>query len=387
MFKRKNIVHEKHERDEIGFAGSRRNDRFYFRAFRVFRGLMVLVSLMLPGYVLADDMLHLYNWNNYISDDTVTRFEQQCACRVVQDYYSDNEEMLAKLAAGATGYDLIVPTGNAMESLIRQKALRPVDKNLLPNLKNIDPAYLNTAFDPGNRYSVPYAYTLTLIGYNSEKIRELGLPVDTWAVIFEPRYLAKIKGRVTVLDSQRELLAAALKYLGYPANDADETHWKQARDLIIRAKPYWAAFNASSYIKELTVGNIWLVHGYSNDIFQADLDAQKASRKFRIVASIPREGAVLALDSMVLHKSGPRPDLAHRFIDFMLEGKNSSELTNLIGSGNPNRDARQYIKPEVAQNPAVSPGPEQLARLEMLRDLDRHQRRVLSRIWTEIKLR
>ncbi len=171
------------------------------------------------------------------------------------------------------------------------------------------------------------------------------------------------------------------------ANDTDEAHWKQARDLIIRAKPYWAAFNASSYIKELTVGNIWLVHGYSNDIFQADLDAQKAGRKFRVVASIPKEGAVLSLDSMVLHKSGPRPDLAHRFIDFMLEGKNSSELTNLIGSGNPNRDARQYIKPEVAQNPAVSPGPEQLSRLEMLRDLDRHQRRVLSRIWTEIKLR
>jgi len=347
----------------------------------------VLALLLFSASAHADDVLHLYNWNNYISEETVARFETQCACRVVQDYYSDNEEMLAKLAAGATGYDLIVPTGNAMESLIRQKALRPIDKYLLPNLKNIDPAYLNTAFDPGNRYSVPYAYTLTLIGYNDVKLRELNLPVDTWAVIFEPRYLEKIKGRVTVLDSQRELLAAALRYLGYSANDTIEAHWQQARDLIIRAKPYWAAFNASSYIKELTVGNIWLVHGYSNDIFQADLDAQKAGRGFRILAGIPKEGAVLALDSMVLHKSGPRPDLAHRFIDFMLDGKNSSELTNLIGSGNPNHDARQYIKPEVAQNPAVSPGPEQLARLEMLRDLDRHHRRVLSRIWTEIKLR
>lgn len=350
----------------------------------MWRGLLLLLCI---GSAHADDVLHLYNWNNYISEETVARFEAQCACRVVQDYYSDNEEMLAKLAAGATGYDIIVPTGNAMESLIRQKALRPLDKSLLPKLGNIAPTYLNTAFDPGNRYSVPYAYTLTLIGYNTEKIRELGLPVDSWAVIFEPRHLAKIKGRITVLDSQRELIAAALKYLGYSANDTDEAHWKQARDLIIRAKPYWAAFNASSYIKELTVGNIWLVHGYSNDIFQADLDAQKAGRKFRIASSIPKEGAVLALDSMVLHRSGPRPDLAHRFIDFMLDGRNSAELTNLIGSGNPNRDALQYIKPEVKQNPAVFPGPAQQARLEMLRDLDRHQRRVLSRIWTEIKLR
>ncbi len=335
----------------------------------------------------ATDELHLYNWNNYISDATIARFEAECGCHVVQDYYSDNEEMLAKLAAGATGYDLIVPTGNAVESLIRQHALRTLDKSLLPNLKNIDPAYLDTPFDPGNRYSVPYAYTITLIGYNDVKLRELNLPVDSWAVIFEPRYLEKLKGRVTVLDSQRELLAAALKYLGYSVNDTDETHWKQARDLILRAKLYWAAFNASSYIKELTVGNIWLVHGYSNDIFQADLDAQKAKRGFRILASIPKEGAVLALDSMVLHKSGPRPDLAHRFIDFMLDGKNSSELTNLIGSGNPNRAARPYIQPEIARSPAVFPDKSQLARLEMLRDLDRYHRRVLSRIWTEIKLK
>ena len=168
---------------------------------------------------------------------------------------------------------------------------------------------MNTAFDPGNRYSVPYAYTLTLIGYNSEKLRELQLPADSWAVIFEPRYLQKLKGRVTMLDSQRELIAAALKYLGYSANDTDEAHWKQARDLIVRAKPYWAAFNASSYIKELTVGNIWLVHGYSNDIFQADLDAQKAGRGFRIVASIPKESAVLALE-----RSAPRSRAPlHRF--------------------------------------------------------------------------
>ncbi len=349
--------------------------------------LIVLALALLAGAVEADEVLHLYNWNNYISDQTVARFEQQCHCRVLQDFYSDNEEMLAKLAAGASGYDLLVPTGNAVESLIRQQALRPLDKSLLPNLHNIDPAYLNSAFDPGNRYSVPYAYTLTLIGYNSEKIKALGLPVDSWAVIFEPRYLALVKGRVTVLDSQRELMAAALKYLGYSANDVDEGHWIRARELIIRAKPYWAAFNASSYIKELAVGDIWLVHGYSNDIFQADMDAQKAGRKFHILSSIPKEGAVLALDSLVLHKSGPRPDLAHAFINFMLDGANASELSNLIGSGNPNRAALPYIRPEISANPAVFPGAEQRARLEMLRDLDRHQRRLLSRLWTEIKLR
>ena len=131
--------------------------------------VLLLSTLLFIDAAHAGDVLHLYNWNNYIPAQTIARFEAWCTCRVVQDYYSDNEEMLAKLAAGASGYDLIVPTGNAVESLIRQGALRPLDKNRLPNLHNIDPVYLNAAFDPGNRYSVPYAYTLTLIGYNREK--------------------------------------------------------------------------------------------------------------------------------------------------------------------------------------------------------------------------
>ncbi|MBL8499642.1 MAG: spermidine/putrescine ABC transporter substrate-binding protein, partial [Nitrosomonas sp.] len=284
----------------------------------------------------AARVLQLFNWNNYIAPETIERFEAACDCHVEQDYFSDNEEMLAKLAAGATGYDLIVPTGNAMDTLIRQGVLIPLDNTLLPNLKNIHPAYLKTRFDPDNRYSVPYAYTLTLLGFNANKMRELGLPVDTWALIFEPEYLKKIKGRVTVLDSPRELMAAALLYLGHAANDQDETHWNQAKELIIRAKPYWAAFSNTSYIREIAIGDLWVVHGYSNDLFQAALDAQKTGRHFTIDYAIPKEGAVMSLDSMVLHKSGKHPDLAHQFINFMLDGRNSAELTNLIGSGNPN---------------------------------------------------
>jgi spermidine/putrescine transport system substrate-binding protein len=343
--------------------------------------------LLASGNALAADELHLYNWNNYISEGTVERFEKFCNCKLVQDYYGDNEEMLAKLAAGATGYDILVPTQNAVDSLIKQDALKPLDKSLLPNLKNINPEYLNRDFDPGNKYSVPYAYSTTVIGYNEQKMQELGLPTDTWAVIFEPKYLTKVKGRVTVLDSQRELMAAAMRYLGYSINDTSEEKWKQARDLIIRAKPYWAAFNAQSYIKELTVGNIWLAHGYSNDFFQAAQDAQKAGRKFTINWKIPKEGAVIGMDNMVLHKSGPRPDLAHKFINFMLEGENSAELTNLIGAGNPNAAALPYIKPEIAQNPAIFPDEQTIKHLEFMKDFDRKQRRVMSRMWTEIKLK
>ncbi len=356
----------------------------------MFRLLSILLHLVvLHGAALAAerDELHLYNWNNYISEDTVAHFEAECRCRVKQDYYSSNEELLAKLAAGATGYDILVPTGNAVETLVREGALRPLDKAKLPNLANVNPDFLDTRFDPGNRYSAPYAYSVTLLGYNTLKLAELGLPTDTWALIFEPRHLEKLRGKVTVLDDQRELIAAALKYLGYSANDVDEVHLRQARDLILRAKPYWAAFNASSYIKELTIGNIWVAHGYSSDMFQAQQDARRAGRKFDIAWSTPKEGAVLALDSMVIHRSGPRPDLAHRFINFMLDGRNAADFTNQIGSGNPNRDALRYIRPEIAADRAIFPDAATLARLEMLQDLDRAHRRLLARMWIEIKVR
>ncbi len=188
-----------------------------------------------------------------------------------------------------------------------------------------------------------------------------------------------------MLDSANELFAAALKYLGYSANDVIPAHWDEAAAAIRKAKPYWAAFNASSYIKELTVGNIWLVHGYSNDIFQANLDAQAAGRKFHILQGVPKEGAVLAVDNMVIHKAAPRPDLALRFINFMLDGRNSAELTNLIGSGNPNLDAMKYIKPELTKLPAVFPPKELQAKLEQLKDLTVAQRRLRNKLWTEIK--
>lgn len=351
------------------------------------RALLALLMWALASAAPARDTLHLYNWNNYISAATVARFEAWCGCLLKQDYYSDNEEMLAKLEAGATGYDLLVPTGNAVQTLIRKRELQPVDRASLPHIGNIDPAFTDPWYDPGSRHSVPYAMTVTLLGYNATKLAQLGLPTDTWALIFEPVFLEKLKGKVTVLNSQRELMAAALIYLGHPAGDRDPAHWKAARDLILRAKPYWATFSNSTYIKDLAIGNIWVAHGYSNDMFRAREDAKAAGRPFAIGFTIPKEGAVLAVDSFVIHRAARRPDLAHRLMDFMLRGENAADVSNLIGAGTPNRAALPYIRPEVAGERAIFPPPETLRRLEMLRDLEPAQRRLMSRLWTEIKVK
>jgi spermidine/putrescine transport system substrate-binding protein len=336
----------------------------------------------------AEDVLYLYIWNTYLSDDTVHRFETQCRCRLKQDFYSDNEEMLAKLEAGAIGYDLIVPTGNAVETLLRKNALRPLDKSKLPNLKNVKAEFRNPWYDPGMHYAVPYATTVTLLGYNATRLAELGLPTDSWALIFEPRYLEKLKGKVTVLNSQRELMAAAMKYLGYSVQESDPARWDEAKRLILRAKPYWATFSNSTYIKDLAIGNIWVAHGYSSDMYPrpAGRAGSEAPIHHRLPDAEGRRGAGgRQLGPAQIRR---RPDLAHQFIDFMLEGANAADVSNLIGAGNPNAAATPFILPEIAGNPGIFPPPDELLRrLEMLRDFDPKTRRSLSRMWTEIKVR
>ena len=247
---------------------------------------------------------------------------QACRCRLVQDYYSDNEEMLAKLAAGAAGYDILVPTGNAVATLIRQGALRPLDRARLPNLANLKPEFLDLWFDPGNRYSVPYAYSVTLLGYNDEKMRELGIPTDTWAAIFEPKYLERLHGKVTVLDSQRELMAAALIYLGYPANDTDPAHWQAGA----RPDPARQALLGGVQRRELHQGAHRRQHLARARLFErhahrAPGRAQGGAQVHDRLLDAEGGRGVRGRQPGACTRAGARPDLAYQFINFLLEGR------------------------------------------------------------------
>ena len=355
----------------------------------MWKKLVMAASLAASASAFAADELHLYNWNNYLSESTAKDFEAYCKCKLVQDYYGDNEEMLAKLAAGAKGYDIVVPTGFAVQTLVNQKTAQPLDRAQLPNLKNLNPGYLGAFYDPQNQYAVPYAVTTTLLGYNETALKKAGVAdkVNTWALIFDPAILAKIKGKITVLDSQRELMGAALMYLGKSANSTDPKDWAAAKDVILKAKPYWAAFNNQSYIKELTVGNMWVAFGYSNDLYQAQQDAKKAKRPFALNFSLQKEGNTMSVDNMVVLKSAPRKDLAYKFINFMLEGKNAAGLSNEMGAGNPNSAAMSHIKPDLAKNAAIFPDKVALAKLQQLKDLNAKERREMNRVWSQIKLK
>jgi spermidine/putrescine transport system substrate-binding protein len=337
------------------------------------------------GLARADGVMHLFNWNNSLSSQTIERFEARCKCKVKATYYGSMEEALAKLTAGATGFDVIGPSNYGIPPLVKLGLIQPLDKKQLPHMSNIDPAFADTALDPGNKYSVPYDFTVTLVGYNETKVKELGIDPTSWAVVFDPRVLAKIRGRVTVLDDPREVIAEALRYNGFSANSTKPDELKKAVATIKAARPYWAAFNSQSYIKELTVGNIWVVLGYSNDVYQARSDAQAAKRPFSIGYTLQQEGNGMTADSFVIHKRAPRPDLAHQFIDFMLEGENAAGITNDLGSGNPIAAARAFIRPELLKVAAINPSPEQARKLEQLVDLDAATRRAWNRAWTEVK--
>ncbi|MDD3816020.1 MAG: spermidine/putrescine ABC transporter substrate-binding protein [Desulfocapsaceae bacterium] len=351
------------------------------------KSLLGLLLLLLATPVFAGEELHIFNWNDYMSEEVVAGFEKNCNCKVVQDYYSGTEEMMAKLLAGASGYDLVVPTQNAVQALIQQGFLEKLDKGALPNIKNLDPGFLNRSYDPGNVYSLPYAYTTTLIGFNEHRLQEQGIKPISWAVIFDPQILEKIKGKVTVMDDADELFGAALKYLGYSVNDVDEKHLREAQQVIMKAKPYWAAFNSSSYIKELTVGSVWVAHGYSSDMVQARNDALEAKRDFTVNFILPKEGAVLALDNVVIPKEAKNKKLALQFIDFLMDGKNAAGLSNDVGAGNPNAAALPFINPELKQLTAIFPDQKVLATLETLEATSAKVRRLKNKLWTEIKLK
>ena len=346
----------------------------------------VLTLMSATVFAGPDDVLHLYNWSGSLSNETIRAFEKQCDCKVVQDFYGDNEEMLAKLASGARGYDMVFPSSFVVQSMARQKLLKPLDHSKLANLRNVNPAYLNQSYDPGNRYTVPTVLSLTSVGYNETELKKRGIDPSSWAVIFDPAVLARIKGKVTVLDSSREVFAAALMYLGLDPNTSRPEDYRKAAEVIRKAKPYWATFSNASYLKELAVGNIWASLGYSTEFFQAAEDAKAAKRKFTVGYSAQKEGNELGVDTMAILRSAKRPDLAHQFINFMLDGKNAAELTNLNGATNPVTAAQPFIRADLKGNSVLNPSPEQVQKWVILRELNPKERRMVAKLWTEIKV-
>jgi putrescine transport system substrate-binding protein len=364
------------------------------RGKAVIGGVMAALLALAPvaSRAAGTPELHVYNWSDYIAPDTIPNFTKETGIAVTYDVYDGNEVLEAKLLAGESGYDVVVPSASPfMAREIKAGAFLPLDKAKLPNLKNLDPAMLALAAeaDPGNRYGVPYLWSVTGIGYNEALVaKALGDagPRDTLALLFDPANAKKLADcGISLLDTPQEVFPAALAYLGLNPKSSDLDDLKKAAALLEKIRPYVRKFHSSQYINDLANGDICIALGYSGDVIQARNRANEAKNGVKIAFRVPKEGAQFSIDMMGIPKDAPHPDSAHKFINYILRPNVVAAISDAVSYPNPNLAATALVKPEIRDDPGIYPPADVRKRffvdLPAPRDYDRA--RMLA--WNRIK--
>lgn len=349
---------------------------------------------LLPSLVHAQEekVLNIYNWSDYVAEDTIANFEKETGIKVRYDTYDNNEILHAKLVAGKTGYDIVVPSSTFARLQIDGGLLMKLDKSQLPNLKNLDPdiqAQIAT-IDPGNQYLVNWLWGYTTIGINTAKVKAaLGgepLPANAWELFFNPKYASKLKScGISVLDSASEVLPAALHYLGKDSFSKNSADYQEALALLKSVRPYVTLFSSSGYINEMASGSICMALGWNGDINIARARALEGKTGQDVVALVPKTGGVLFFDMMAITADAPHPKNALLFMNYIMRPEVHAALTNKVKYANPNKESRKFINPEVASNPSVFPSAAEMALMVPPKALSNDIRRLETRTYTSFK--
>ncbi len=337
-------------------------------------GVLLLVACQGQEQKLAKE-LHVYNWTEYIDPEVYILFEEEFGVKVIEDTFSSNEELLAKLQAGAAGYDIIVPSDYMVDIMISQGLLAEINHGNIPNIKNLSSLFSDPPYDPGMKHCVPYQWGTTGIGYNTEVFEE---PPDSWAYMFDPNLAAQYAGKMTMLNDSREAIGAALKYLGYSINTTDEAQLEEAKNLLIQQKAWLFSYDSDQFEDLLAADETVIAHGWSGDFFAAAVEDE------RIWYVIPKEGAVVWADNLCIPASSKNKYTAEVFINFILRPEIAAQITNFTWYASPVEAAKEFIDPEILAEPAIYPPDEVMARLEWIRDVG-ESTPIYERIWTEIK--
>lgn len=321
------------------------------------------------------ETLYLYNWSEYIDPQILDDFEAEFGVNIVEDTFGSNEELLAKLQAGATGYDVIVPSDYMVEIMIGEGLLAKYNADNIPNISNLDPKFTDPPFDPGMEYCLPYQWGTTGIGYNSDEFDD---PPDSWAYLFDPDVAADYAGKMTMLNDSREGIGAALKYLGYSLNSTDEAQLNEAKELLLQQKDWVYAYDSDQYEDLLSADEVLLGQGWSGDFFTAAVDDE------RIWYAIPKEGATIWVDNLCIPKSAPSAYTAEVFINYLLQPEVGASITNYTWYASPNKAAEEFIDEEILEEPAIYPPADVFERLEWIEDVG-EATPLYERIWTEVK--
>nr|WP_166358286.1 polyamine ABC transporter substrate-binding protein [Pseudomonas akapageensis] len=354
------------------------------------KAMLAGAGLTLVASVQAAQTVHIYNWSDYIGESTLADFQKATGIKPVYDVFDSNETLEGKLLAGHTGYDVVVPSNHFLGKQIKAGAFQKLDKSLLPNWKNLDPALLARLEknDPGNQYAVPYLWGTNGIGYNAEKVKAvLGVDkIDSWAMLFEPENIKKLsKCGVAFLDSGDEMLPAVLNYIGLSPNSTNEADYKKAEDKLLAVRPYVTYFNSSKYISDLANGEICVAAGFSGDVFQAKARAAEAGKGVNITYVIPKEGGNLWFDMLAIPRDAANVKEAHAFINYLLEPEVIAQVSDYVGYANPNPAAGALMDQKVRTDEAVYPPQAVLDKTYVNSELPPKIQRLMTRIWTKVK--
>jgi len=324
-----------------------------------------------------------YNWYDYIEPNVLSKYTEQTGVKVAYVEFSNLEEALAKIRTKQSGYDLAVITDYAIHDVISEGLISQLDMSKIPNFSKVmrEPLNLQSpTYDPGpTKYSVPWMWGTTGIGWNTKPEYGLG-EVTGWEAVFDPEFVKRFDGKVTMLDDPRETIGAALKYKGYSLNDTDPAHLEEAKQTLLAVKKYFAKFTAAEVKEGLVAENFLISHDYGTDIYLA------AAENKAVTYTIPRQGGTVWVDNLVVLAEAKNPEGAHDLINWLLQPEIEAQNTNYLFVANPLDVATvgNLIDPEILNDPGIYPDPETMAKLETIKSLPEDDRARIEQIWDEI---
>ncbi|WP_424512176.1 extracellular solute-binding protein [Rhodoferax sp.] len=307
-----------------------------------------------------EKVLNIYNWADYVPEGMIASFEKETGIKVNYDTFETNEALHAKLVAGNSGYDIVVPGSVFAKPQIEGGLLQALDKAQIKNLANLDPAIMATLAaktDPGNKHLVPWAWGFTTVGINKTKVaKALGktpMPENAWDLVFKPEYTSKLKScGIAYLDSPTEIIPVALHYIGKDAYSNDAADYKLATDMLAKVRKDVRIFS-STMIDDVASGKACVAIGWSGDMNIAAARAKENKSKDEIEALLPSTGALIFFDTMAITKDAKHPNNAHAFIDFYLRAENAARMSNEMNYPTANKAGVPLVKPEIANNKTI----------------------------------
>jgi putrescine transport system substrate-binding protein len=354
-------------------------------------------AMLSAGMVQAADAgrtLNIYNWSDYIGEDTIKNFEKETGIKVRYDNYDNNEILHAKLLAGKTGYDIVVPSAHFAKTQIEGGLLQKLDRTKLTNWGNLDKGILEqiAKVDPDNQYLVDWLWGYVTVGINVDKVKaalgDAPLPENAWDLLFDPQYASKLKKcGISVLDSASEVVPVALLYAGKNPYSHEAADYETAAKVLKTIRPFVTRFSSSGYIEEMASGATCLVMGYSGDINIAASRAAAAKSKKPVViqALVPKTGSILFFDSMAIPKDAKNVENAHLFINYILRPEVHASLTNKVFYANPNAASLKLVKKDVADNKSIFLEPAAMKSMVAPDALPQATRKVQTRTYTNFK--